>query len=64
VVEKLRASIHIKTMSRQEYEEFLKAMERARAERGTTREDAREVLKQEGLLTDGGELAAPYRPAT
>lgn len=51
-------------MSRQEYEEFLKAMERARAERGTTREGAREVLKQEGLLTDDGELAAPYRPAT
>lgn len=50
-------------MSKQEYEEFLKAMERVRAERGSTREEARAILKEEGLITDSGELAPPYKPA-
>jgi hypothetical protein len=49
-------------MSRQEYEEFLRAMERVQAERGDTPEKAREFLKEEGLLTESGELAPPYKP--
>lgn len=50
-------------MSKQEYEELLKAMERVRAEHTATPEKAREFLKEEGLLTEAGELAAPYKPA-
>lgn len=47
-------------MSQQEYEEFLRAIERVRAERTNTREQAREFLREEGLLTESGELARPY----
>lgn len=51
-------------MSQQEYEEFLRAIERVRAERANSREQAREFLKEEGLLTESGELAPPYKPAS
>ncbi len=51
-------------MSRQEYEEFLRAIERVRAEHAATPEKAREFLKEEGLLTEAGELTAPYKPAS
>ena len=51
------------SMSQQEYEEFLRAIDRVRAERANTREQAREFLKEEGLLTESGELAPPYEPA-
>jgi hypothetical protein len=49
-------------MSRQEYEELLRAMERVRAEHAATPEKARAFLREEGLLTEAGELTAPYRP--
>jgi hypothetical protein len=52
-----------RVMGQQEYEEFLRAIERVRAERASTREQAREFLMKEGLLTESGELAAPYKPA-
>lgn len=51
-------------MSRQEYEEFLRAMERVRAEHAATPEKARKFLQEEGLITETGELAPPYRPGT
>jgi hypothetical protein len=49
-------------MSRQEYEEFLRAMERVHAEHAATPEKARAFLIQEGVLTEAGELATPYKP--
>jgi hypothetical protein len=50
-------------MSEQELREYLEAMERVRAEHAATPEKARRFLQQEGLLTETGELAEPYRPA-
>jgi len=50
-------------MSRQELQEFMEAMERVRAEHASTPEKARRFLKEEGLLTEAGELTEPYRPA-
>ena len=49
-------------MSKQEYEEFLRMLERVRAERTNNCEEARKLLEEEGLLTEDGELTAPYRP--
>jgi hypothetical protein len=51
-------------MSEQELREFLDAMERVRAEHAATPEKARQFLKQEGLLTETGELAEPYKTTT
>ena len=48
-------------MSDQELREFLAAMERVRVEHAATPEKAREFLKREGLLTETGELAEPYK---
>jgi hypothetical protein len=48
-------------MSEQDYQEFLKALERVRAQHATP-EKARELLIKEGVLTESGELAPPYRP--
>jgi hypothetical protein len=39
-------------------------MERVHAEHAATPEKARAFLKKEGLLTEAGELTAPYRPAS
>ena len=61
-VEKSCALAHLHAMSRQEYEELLRAMERVRAEHAATPEKARAFLREEGLLTEAGELTAPYRP--
>jgi hypothetical protein len=51
-------------MSEQELREFLEAMERVRAEHASTPEKARRFLQQEGLITETGELAEPYRSTT
>jgi hypothetical protein len=51
-------------MSEQELQELLEAMERVRAEHASTPEKARRFLQQEGLITETGELAEPYRPTT
>jgi hypothetical protein len=51
-------------MSEQELRELLDAMERVRAEHAATPEKARKFLQQEGLLTETGELAEPYRATT
>jgi hypothetical protein len=50
-------------MSSEELQEFMAAMERVRAEHTSTPEKARQFLKDEGLLTETGELTEPYRPA-
>jgi hypothetical protein len=51
-------------MSDQELRALLEAMERVRAEHAATPEKARQFLQQEGLLTETGELAEPYRSTT
>jgi len=50
-------------MSKQELEEFLVAMERLRVANTASPEQARQFLKQEGFLTENGDLAEPYVPA-
>jgi hypothetical protein len=50
-------------MTEKELREFLEAMERVHAEHCSTPEKARRFLRQEGLLTETGELAEPYRSA-
>jgi hypothetical protein len=51
-------------MNKQEFEEFLMAMARVHAEHTATPEKARKFLQEEGLITETGELAPPYRPAS
>jgi hypothetical protein len=51
-------------MTPRELKEFLEAMERVRAEHAATPEKARKFLQREGLLTETGELAEPYRSDT
>jgi len=50
-------------MSKQELEEFLLAMERLRAANTATPEKARRFLKEEGFLTENGDVAEPYASA-
>ena len=50
-------------MTEQELRELLEAMEHVRAEHCSTPEKARQFLQREGLLTETGELAEPYRSA-
>jgi hypothetical protein len=47
-------------MSEQELELVLAAIERVRAANTTTPEQARRFLQKEGVLTETGDLAAPY----
>jgi hypothetical protein len=47
-------------MSEQELELVLAAIERVRAANTTTPEQARSFLQKEGVLTETGDLAAPY----
>jgi hypothetical protein len=51
-------------VTEQELKELLAVMERVRAEHASTPEKARQFLKAEGLITESGELAERYRPAT
>ena len=48
-------------MSEQELKEFLIAMERVRSANTASPEKARQFLKEEGLLTEDGSLAEPYK---
>ena len=48
-------------MSEQEFHAFLAAIERFNAEHAT-REAARQALKDEGVLTEAGEVAEQYAP--
>ena len=47
-------------MSKQELQEFLRAMERVRAANTASPEMARQFLKEEGFLTEDGKVAEPY----
>jgi hypothetical protein len=47
-------------MNKQELQEFLAAMNRLREENADSPEKARQLLKDEGYLTETGEIAAPY----
>jgi hypothetical protein len=47
-------------MSEHDLQEFLAAMKRLRAEHTATPEQARQFLKEEGFLTETGEVAEPY----
>jgi hypothetical protein len=49
-------------MSEQELREFLLAMEQVRLANTASPEMARQFLKEEGFLTDNGEIAEPYVP--
>jgi hypothetical protein len=49
-------------VSRVELEEFLAAMERLRAANTRSPEIARKFLRDEGFLTEEGDLAPPYTP--
>jgi hypothetical protein len=50
-------------MGKQELEEFLTAMERLRAANTASPEKARQFLKEEGFLTENGDIAEPYASA-
>ena len=50
-------------MSEQELKEMLAAMERVRAVHMSTPEKARQLLMEEGVIDENGELTEPYRPA-
>jgi hypothetical protein len=56
--------VKVSAISEQELREFLEAMDRVRAEHAATPEKARQFLKQEGLLTEAGDLAEPYKTST
>jgi hypothetical protein len=56
--------VKVSAMSEQELREFLEAMDRVRAEHAATPEKARQFLKREGLLTEAGDLAEPYKTST
>jgi len=47
-------------MTKQELEEFLIAMERLRIVNTASPEKARQFLKEEGFLTENGDVAEPY----
>ncbi len=47
-------------MSKQELAEFLVALEQVRAANTASPEKARQFLKDEGFLTESGEIAEPY----
>jgi len=53
-----------RTVSKQELREFLAAMERLREENTMSVEKARQFLKDEGYLTERGEVAPPYWPTS
>ena len=47
-------------MTEQEYRELLKAIADVRAKRAGTPAAARQLLKDEGVLDESGEIAEPY----
>jgi hypothetical protein len=47
-------------MTKQELTEFKVALEQVRAANTTSPEKARQFLKDEGFLTEKGEIAEPY----
>ncbi len=51
-------------MSKQKLEEFLAAMARLRAANLASPEKARQFLKEEGFLTENGDIAEPYASAS
>jgi hypothetical protein len=63
-IEKSTLSCHVYGMSKEELKEFLAAMERVRAANTASPEKARQFLKEEGYLTENGDIAEPYSSAS
>jgi hypothetical protein len=57
-------SMNRRFMSRQELQEYLKAMAELRVANTASSEKARQFLKEEGLLTADGKLAEPFAPGS
>jgi hypothetical protein len=54
---------HISPMSEQELAELIEAAQRVRQSHASTPADARQLLKDEGVLAENGELSERYKPA-
>jgi hypothetical protein len=50
-------------MSEQELAELIEAAKRVRQSHASTPADARQLLKDEGVLAENGELSERYKPA-
>jgi hypothetical protein len=62
-IAKENSSARFRAMTKEEYDELLRAMKRVHAEHAATPEKARKFLQEEGLITETGELTPYYRPA-